>query len=109
MTGLPDFNFPAFNIAATRLRAYGFEVINPAELGEAATGNKHEQQRLYAARDLSLILWAMRAENGDGLVLLPGWENSAGALMELGLARFLGLNIWTVEGILGSSAQPENA
>ena len=28
MTGLPDFNYPAFNAAAARMRALGFEVEN---------------------------------------------------------------------------------
>ena len=31
MTGLPDFNFPAFHAAAARLREAGWEVMNPAE------------------------------------------------------------------------------
>ena len=31
MTGLPDFNYPAFNAAAAKLRALGLEVLNPAE------------------------------------------------------------------------------
>jgi hypothetical protein len=32
MTGLPDLNFPAFNAAASALRAKGLNVINPAEI-----------------------------------------------------------------------------
>jgi hypothetical protein len=31
MTGLPEFNFPAFHAAAASLRARGFEVENPAQ------------------------------------------------------------------------------
>jgi hypothetical protein len=34
MTGLPDLNFPAFHAEAARLRALGYDVINPAELPE---------------------------------------------------------------------------
>lgn len=31
MTGLPDYNYPAFNAEAARLRALGYTVENPAE------------------------------------------------------------------------------
>lgn len=33
MTGIADYNFPAFNAAAARLRAVGFDVVNPADHG----------------------------------------------------------------------------
>ena len=32
MTGLPELNFPAFHAEAARLRALGYEVVNPAEI-----------------------------------------------------------------------------
>lgn len=32
MTGLRELNFPAFNAEAARLRAAGWEVLNPAEI-----------------------------------------------------------------------------
>jgi hypothetical protein len=39
MTGLPEFNYPAFHAEAARLRAQGFEVVSPAEINpEAAPG-----------------------------------------------------------------------
>ncbi|MCY1527250.1 hypothetical protein D9M68_623110 [compost metagenome] len=31
MTGLPEFNYPAFHAEAARLRALGYQVENPAE------------------------------------------------------------------------------
>ncbi|WP_319942079.1 DUF4406 domain-containing protein [Pseudomonas quasicaspiana] len=36
MTGLPDFNFPAFAAEANRLRGLGFDVVNPAEINQTA-------------------------------------------------------------------------
>lgn len=32
MTGLPELNFPLFKSEAARLRALGFDVVNPAEI-----------------------------------------------------------------------------
>lgn len=63
MTGIADYNFPAFNAAAARLRAEGFDVVNPADHGvvdgaepvgisasEAAPPSR-EQQMLVLERD----------------------------------------------------------
>ena len=33
MTGLPEYNYPAFHAEAARLRGLGFHVENPAEHG----------------------------------------------------------------------------
>jgi hypothetical protein len=37
MTGIPENNFPAFHMWAERLRADGYDVVNPAEIQEAGT------------------------------------------------------------------------
>lgn len=34
MSGLVDFNFPAFHKMAASFRAQGFEVVNPAEINQ---------------------------------------------------------------------------
>lgn len=99
MRGYPKFNFPAFDAATAAGRAKGYGVMSPAdmdrELGHSedddlATVNTHENQRRFAGRDCAALL-ALKAENGDGIALLPGWEKSTGALAELTLARWLGL------------------
>jgi uncharacterized protein DUF4406 len=40
MSGLPEFNFPAFHKAAADWRAAGWEVVNPAESFDGATTNR---------------------------------------------------------------------
>jgi hypothetical protein len=39
MRGIPEFNFPAFNAAAAKLRAAGHHVFNPAERDNERHGN----------------------------------------------------------------------
>src|ERR1051325_9395844 len=98
MTGYPQFNFPAFDCAAQSLRIAGFDVVSPAELDDPAdrehalkspdgapgTEGSHTWGELLA-RDVKLI-----ADEVDGVVLLPGWENSKGARLEAFIARLVG-------------------
>ncbi len=85
MTGLPHNNFPAFNEAASRLRAHGFTVINPAEGEERATWLE------YMRADVKLVA------DADGIASLPGWQDSRGATIEHALAGMLGLRSAPVE------------
>jgi len=81
MTGIPDHNFPAFHAAAAELRAAGYEVVNPAELGEHADWAWAD----YLKRDLRVLL------DCDGIAMLAGWRDSRGALLEHHVAQQLGM------------------
>lgn len=86
MTGLPDFNYPAFFKAAEELRAAGYEVENPAE-------NKPEGTASWLAyMRLSLV----QISRVDGIALLDGWQSSKGASLEVHIAEALGLRLWSV-------------
>lgn len=93
MTGLPDNNFPAFNRAAAALRSQGYAVVNPAELNPEGSKTWHECMRVDI-RELCTC---------QGLVLLPGWQRSQGAQLELQIAHRLALVIRTIDEVL-----PEN-
>lgn len=72
MTGLPDYNFPAFNAAAAHLRGMGHEVVNPAELPAPDDPTWPNYMR-----------GALRAMlTCEAVVLLPGWVRSNGARLE---------------------------
>ena len=90
MTGLADFNFPAFHAEATRLRALGHDVINPAELNPDTDATWHECMR----RDLAAMLTC------DTLVLLDGWQKSAGAHLEMHVAHRVGMHIMTADEVV---------
>jgi len=91
MTGIPDYNFPAFYKAEARLQAAGVEAVNPARLdvergdvvvgddGTVTLSDTWDRDRVMA-RDLKAI------EGCTGVLLLPGWRDSAGACIEAGHA-----------------------
>lgn len=91
MTGLPEENFPAFYDAEDRLKSAGYAVLNPADRAGKTKGQPWT--------------WYLRAGVGDvthadGLAMLPGWENSKGAQLELYVARALEIPYTTVGGWL---------
>ena len=87
MTGMPEHNYPAFREAARQLRGLGLWIINPADLNEASRPWDE------CMRD-NLVELGLRA---DGLVLLPGWQNSRGATLEVEIARRMGWPIYRYE------------
>lgn len=101
MTGIPHFNYPAFNAAAAALRAEGHTVFNPAEYdietfgkdisnptgdAEQAASDHGFDRRSALKADLAWI-----CDNAEAIALLPGWEASSGARAEYALACALSL------------------
>lgn len=84
MTHLPDYNRHNFNAAERRLRAAGYDVLNPArtDLGPDATWAGYMDLAIRQVLD------------ADGIALLPGWERSRGANLEVHIAEQLGKR-WT--------------
>jgi hypothetical protein len=85
MTGIKDFNFPAFFAAEEKLRKMGFDVINPARNDVELDGfdpktDKARPHWWYMRRALPLVCGC------DVVVLLPGWEVSSGSLKEVRVA-----------------------
>ena len=94
MTGLPEFNYPAFNSAAGRLRASGFEVLNPAE-------NKPEIPD-WVGYMREAIACLVRA---DAVAVLPGASDSRGARLEMKLAVELEMRVRPVRAWLTEARQ----
>lgn len=98
MTGIPRFNFPAFEEATQRLRAAGHLITSPHEndtpavqaAAWASPDGKLDANHQIAgetwgdilARDVKLVADCVR-----GIVFLPGWSKSRGARLE----AFVGL------------------
>ena len=91
MTGLPDYNYPAFNAMAAQLRRHGFTVVNPAELNADRPDGAVWSD--YLRRDIAALMGCTH------IVLLPGWKNSRGARIEVSLAGDLGMSIHFAEAL----------
>lgn len=81
MTGLPEFNYPAFHAADKALTAAGHETLNPANNPEC------DSWLGYMRAGLTQLAQA------DGVAYLPGWQSSRGALIEVDLAGQLGFDV----------------
>ena len=81
MSGLPDFNYPAFNAEASRLRALGYHVENPAE--NPAQADWAGYMRVAIRQMLTC----------DMVALLPGWADSRGAILERSVAMKLDIPV----------------
>lgn len=104
--GVPHFNAPAFNTAATKLREAGHEVFNPAEHDVETFGQVRSPKgsEITLARKAGMTALELRrmvfkadtawlCENADAVALLPNWQNSKGATAEHALALALGIEV----------------
>lgn len=113
MSGVPQFNIPLFDKVAANLREKDVKVVSPAELDSEAmrefslkseTGNMAElTEQLVAAghpretwgdvlaRDVKLI-----HDEIGAFVLLPGWQKSRGARLEVFVGLLCGVKEFTI-------------
>ena len=76
MTGYENFNIPAFKTAKEELEKQGFEIVLPYDIEN--TEQSGWTWGDYLAEDIRII-----CNDCMGMVLLPEWERSRGAKLEL--------------------------
>lgn len=101
MSGIAGFNIPQFDRVARMLRNDGFTVVSPAELDDpdfrdrclASSGASVPGGSTWGtllARDVKLL-----ADDGiEAVVVLPGWESSRGARLEVFVALLCKLSFY---------------
>lgn len=80
MTGIDDYNFPAFNAAARAWREAGWDVFNPAE---EFSGDTSLPYRAYVEHDMKAL------RSCQAIALLDGWDGpgARGSVWEREIAR----------------------
>ena len=85
MTGIPKFNFPAFMAAREDLTKHGYKIVSPADMDVEEFGGKHFESETgqlgsdgtgmsfgdFLSRDVKLV-----CDEVEGVVCLPGWNNT---------------------------------
>ena len=86
MTGIKEYNAPAFNDAAILLRELDYAVCSPTETSDFLGHELSHQE--YLRFDFERVLEA------DFLVALDGWFDSKGARAEILMAIRIGTKVW---------------
>lgn len=85
ITGRIDGNRVAFEVAESAIRHRGHDAVNPQTLPH----NHYKTWEEYMREDIKAML------DCDAVYALPEWELSRGAKIEIGLARELGMVIYS--------------
>lgn len=98
MRGIPYFNHPAFQEAAESLRAEGWEVVSPHEKDiELGLEIPADGATSKALRDFPIGDDLKAVAESDAVFVLPGWERSEGAKLEVDVANRLGVQVIAYE------------
>lgn len=84
MSGYPGFNYPAFFDAEVELRRANYDILNPARNGKQSSWDG------YMRAAIAQVIAA------DGIAVLPDWQMSAGATLEVHIAHSLRVPVHSV-------------
>lgn len=99
MSGITDFNFPAFFKYAKELEDDGYIVFNPAQNDIDVHGSLEGIQKAWSEEPKITLRQCLSDDlnwiclNADAIAMMPGWERSYGARAEHATAVALGLEI----------------
>lgn len=97
MSGIPDWNFPAFDAAEKRWREAGHIPVSPAAIDRLMG---IDPKMVVAPEEIpKIICEAMERDlvvirQVDALALIPGWEFSSGATVEVAYAQYLACDFY---------------
>ena len=106
MAGVKDHNRPEFDEHAKRLRALGWVVENPVDIGDRfGTPEEIDADTILFRRLVAFEIETLKT--CDALFLLAGWEFSAGTRAEIAAAIAANLLIY-VQKVYGVLPRPDD-
>jgi hypothetical protein len=102
ITGYENHNARRFNLTAGHARNKGYSVVNPIELDKKIKPDDAWRWEDYLKRDLGEMCMHCNC-----IVLLPNWEKSRGAVLEVFVAWILQLDIILVDEAWIKTKSPE--
>jgi hypothetical protein len=110
MSGIPQFNYPAFHRIAGKLREMGYTIQSPAELDTEA-----QQAEALASPDgvvhgtVGGLTWGdtlakdvkLISDVVDGIIAMPTWYKSKGARLEIFVAHLCKKPVWIFDELSG--------
>jgi hypothetical protein len=93
MRGIPEDNHEAFNEAEKRWRSIGHSPRSPARMARALGKVDSFESPPNFMRQV-MVIDAVVICGCDAIAVLPGWQSSKGALMEVALAKSIGIPIY---------------
>jgi hypothetical protein len=92
MSGIKDYNYPAFFEADAKLFSQGYHTINPAKVSAETL-----EEAIAAQGDLDwegyMRIHLAQLTRADAICVLPGWQKSRGSKLEVAMATALGLPV----------------
>jgi hypothetical protein len=97
MRGYRDQNYPAFEVAAKRLREAGHNVYSPVEdnLRQGITPEVAKDETFLKVRFLQDLKFI--CEEAEGIAVMEGWQQSKGAKAEAAVGVAIGVPWLEVE------------
>ena len=96
MQTVPEFNHPAFNAAAKRLRSLGYTVFNPAEFPSGGhLPDAAEDAAGFDVHGVRRACFDHINRFAQAVVVLDGWTGSEGARAEVLLAQKIGVPVYS--------------
>ena len=97
MSGVPNYNAPMFDAATKKLREEGFEVLSPVELDRAEGFDLESPPKASYWSLLARDVFTIGDSELSAIFVLPGWEKSKGARLEVFQALLMKLPVVSYE------------
>lgn len=87
MTGIPEYNAPAFNALARRIKDMGLFCVNPIDISANIVTSVERGEITMPSRYYFMRLDIQALCDCDAILMLPGWQKSWGAKWERIIAK----------------------